>query len=86
MIQTFSSPMTLSTPIDDSPLASTLQRSRNQLTHAESAIGRAATGLAFVGVLGATSELLGPAGLTVTCVLALLAIGAKFSAALRHQS
>ncbi len=84
MINTLSAPI-----IADSPPLSDLIADGSlapALTNAGSAVGRAAASLAFVGVLGATSELLGPAGLTVTCVLALFAIGAKFSAAMRHQA
>ena len=79
----------LSTPIADSPPLSTPIADgvpAPALTSAGRAIGRAATGLAFAGVLGATSELLGPAGLTVTCILALLVIGARFFAAMRRQA
>ena len=81
---------TLSTPIiADSPSFSTRIANVSltpALTHAGSAARRAVAGLAFAGVLGASSELLGPAGLTVSCALALLAIAAKFSAAMRHQA
>lgn len=88
MIQTLSTPMTLSTPIADNPVAPTFHNSRDRLYGAGSALGRAVTGFAFIGVLAATSELLGPAGLAVTSILAALAIGAKFSTAARrrHQS
>ncbi len=83
MINTLSTPIAdspfLSTPTADSPLASTLDRSRTHFNNAGSALGRAVSGFAFVGVLAASTELLGPAGLIISSALAMLAIGVKFS-------
>ncbi len=69
---------TLSTPIADSPLASSLHS-------AGSALGRTAAGFVFVGVLVATSELLGPAGFPVASAVAMLAIGSKFFTLARRR-
>ncbi len=84
MINTLSTPI-VDSLIADSPIAPTLNCSRDRINSAGSALGRAVSGFAFVGVLAATNALLGPAGLTVSCTLAILAIGVKFSNAARRR-
>ncbi len=68
---------TLSAPITDSYPAPKLHCGRDRLSSAGSALKRAATGFAFVGVLAAASEFLGPAGFPVACALAALAVGGE---------
>ncbi len=77
---------TLSSSIADDPLTPAFSRGRDRLHSAGSALGRAATGLVFVGALGATSTLLGPAGPTLTCALATLAIGMRFLVTARRRN
>ncbi len=78
---------TLSTPIADTYLAPKLHCSRDRLSSAGSAVKRTVMGFAFIGVLAAASEVLGPAGLPVACILAALAIGEEFltTAQRRHD-
>ncbi len=89
MINTLSTPIANSliadSPIADSPIAPTLNCSRDRINSAGSALGRAVSGFAFVGVLAATNELFGPDGLALSCVLATLAVGAKFFTTARRR-
>ena len=76
---------TLSIPIADDPTTSALadvewlDSGRSSCHWTETALGRAATGLACAGAMAVATTQLGPAGLPVSCVLAVLAIGWKIS-------
>lgn len=82
---------TLSISIADGPVATVLAddhewldpgRVRRHWT--ESPLGRATVGLAYAGAMLVASTQLGSAGLPVSCVLAVLAIGWKIHARLRY--
>ena len=71
----------LSIPIADGPVASALADDFEWL---ESALARATAGLTCAGAMAVAITQLGSAGIPVSCVLAVLAIGLKIHVRLRY--